>query len=108
MNFTKIKPLMNRVLVKKLVQPTKTSGGILIPDKMGGPTKIALIQDVGPGRYLPNGTLVKPSLKAGDYVLLPDYGGVKVPKKDQEENAEYFIYQEDDILGVVNDNLAKV
>jgi chaperonin GroES len=104
MNYTKIRPLMNRVLVKKLQQPTKTTGGILLPEKNTSNQKVGMITDIGAGRHLHNGSFVKPSLKPGDYVLLPDYGGVRVPKKPDSEE-EYYIYQEDDILGVVNDNL---
>jgi chaperonin GroES len=104
MNYTKIKPLLNRVLIKKLQMPTKTTGGILLPDKTSGPQKVGVVAEVGQGRQLQSGVFIKPSLKAGDYVLLPDYGGVKVPKNGPSEE-EYYIYQEDDIIGVVNDNL---
>ncbi len=103
MNFTKIKPLLNRVLVKRIVAPTKTHGGILLPEKTGNPLKLAVVEEVGPGRNLPNGVLITPTLKAGDSVLLPDYGGVKVPRRAQDEqSAEYLIFQEEDILGVVS------
>ena len=104
MNFTKIKPLMNRVLVKRLLAPTKTTGGILLPDKSSAQMKVGIVTEVGDGRQHSNGVFVKPTLKAGDYVLLPDYGGVKVPK-NQNSDEEFFIFQEDDIIGVVNDNL---
>jgi chaperonin GroES len=104
MNFTKIKPLMNRVLVKKLQQPTKTVGGILLPEKTNSQSKIGVVAEVGEGRQLHSGVLLKPTLKPGDYVLLPDYGGVKVPKNGNSEE-EFFIFQEDDIIGVVNDNI---
>lgn len=104
MNYTKIRPLMNRVLVKKLLAPTKTTGGILLPDKTQSQTKVGMVVEVGPGRHGQNGVFVKPTLNPGDYVLLPDYGGVKVPKNPGSEE-ELTIYQEDDILGVVNDNL---
>lgn len=104
MNYTKIKPLMNRVLVKKLQVPTKTTGGILLPEKTNTQQKVGLVTEVGEGRLNHSGILVKPNLKPGDYVLLPDYGGVKVPKNQNSEE-ELFLYQEDDILAVVNDNL---
>jgi len=104
MNYTKIRPLMSRVLVKKLQQTTKTAGGILLPETTNVQHKIGIVTEVGPGKYNPNGTQIKTTLKAGDFVLLPEYGGVRVPKKvDSEE--EFFLYQEEDILGVVNDNL---
>lgn len=104
MNYTKIRPLMNRVLVKKVQLPTKTTGGILLPEKQNAQQKIGVVAEVGPGKHNFNGVFVKPTLKPGDYVLLPDYGGVKIPKNQNSEE-ELVIYQEDDILGVVNDNL---
>ncbi len=104
MNYTKIKPLMNRVLVKKMQVPTKTTGGILLPEKTNAQQKIGVVTEVGDGRMAHNGVFIKPSLKPGDYVLLPDYGGVKVPKSQNSEE-EFFLFQEDDILAVVNDNL---
>ncbi len=100
MNYTKIRPLMNRILVKKLQVPTKTQGGILLPDKTQAQQKIGMVTEVGEGRHL-NGVVVKPTVKPGDYVLLPDYGGVRVPKRENTEE-EHYIYQEDDILGVVD------
>ncbi len=95
---------MNRILVKKIQQSTKTAGGILLPETTNVKHKIGIVTEVGPGKYNHNGTQIKTTLKAGDYVLLPDYGGVRVPKKVDSED-EFLIYQEDDILGVVNDNL---
>lgn len=103
MNFTKIKPLLNRIVVKRLQAPQKTVGGILLPDKNNEKQKVGLVTEVGPGRFLTSGVFVKPTLKPGDYVLLPDYGGVKVPKNQNSEE-ELYIFQEDDIVGIVNDN----
>ncbi len=100
MNFTKIRPLMNRVVVKRLQMPTQTSGGILLPTK-NDTQKIGMITEVGPGRVNSAGVMVKTTLIPGEYVLLPDYGGVKVPKS-ADGNEECTIYQEEDILGVVN------
>lgn len=106
MNYTKIKPLLGRVLVKRLQAESVTSGGILLPDKGNNQQKVGVVTEVGPGRQKSNGTFVKTTLKPGDYVLLPDYGGVKVPKQLGSDQ-EYHLYQEDDILAVVNDNLNK-
>ncbi len=104
MNYSKIKPLMNRVLVKKLQVPTKTTGGILLPEKTNVQQKVGIVTEVGQGHQNRSGVVVKPNLKPGDYVLLPDYGGVKIPK-NQNSDEEFILYQEDDILAVINDNL---
>lgn len=104
MNYTKIKPLGTRILVKRLVAPSKTQGGILLPENQGAKNKVAMVSDVGPGKYNHAGSFIKTNIKPGDFVLLPDYGGVRVPPQ-QGSNEEFFIYQEDDILGIVNDNL---
>jgi chaperonin GroES len=95
---------MNRILVKKIQQSTKTAGGILLPETTNVQHKIGVVTEVGTGKYNVNGTHIKITLKPGDFVLLPDYGGVRVPKKAESEE-EFYIYQEEDILGVVNDNL---
>jgi chaperonin GroES len=101
MNFTKITPLFNRVVVKRLLAPSKTQGGILLPEKTNTSQKVGMVTQVGPGKLNSNGVLIKTTINPGDYVLLPDYGGVKVPKSAGSDE-EYTIYQEEDILGVVN------
>jgi chaperonin GroES len=104
MNYSKIRPLLNRVLVKRLAQPSKTTGGILLPEKSGAQLKVGMVTDVGPGRTHLSGFFVKTSLKPGDFVLLPDYGGVRVPKVN-EKDEDFLIFQEEDILGVVNEKI---
>lgn len=100
--YSKIVPLGNRVLVQKVNPPSKTQGGILLPTKTSQKSNVGIVVSVGEGRQLPSGVLVQPTVKPGDYVLLPDYGGASVPNKEntQEEN-ETVLYQEDDILGVL-------
>jgi chaperonin GroES len=105
MNFSKISPLMNRVVVKRLKAPQSTVGGILLPDKLNSSLKVGLITEVGPGKINSKGVHINTTLQPGDWVLLPDYGGVKVPKI-QNSDEELTIFQEDDILGIVeNKNL---
>ena len=59
---------------------------------------ILTVLSIGDG-FVPNGTLIKPSLKPGQYVLLPEYGGAKAPKVQDQENL--VLYQEEDIIAVV-------
>jgi len=100
MNYSKIRPLMSRVLIKKLVPPKNVSkAGLLLPDSKN--IRYGLVVDVGPGSYNEDGRLTKPTLNKGQYVLLPDYGGSSVPKQDPKQEEEYVFYQDSDILGVV-------
>jgi chaperonin GroES len=97
LKYDKIRPLLNRILIKKIENPNKTTGGILLNNT--GVSKIGLVVEVGSGKFNQKGEIIKPSVLLGQYVLLPDYGGVRVPKPEKNEE-EHWIYQEDDILGV--------
>lgn len=94
----KVQPLLGRVLVQKYLPPKKTSSGVLLPEsKMA--SNIGQVLEVGPGKVNENGQQIQPSLKQGQFVLLPEYGGYKVPKVENQENL--IIFQEEDIIAVV-------
>ena len=97
--FKTLKPLLNRVVIKKAEALSKTKSGIILTSK-DETLNFGTILAVGPGRVLENGTLRKVDLKVGDTVLLPEYGGSKVTLS--EEN-EVFIYRDDDIMGTLHD-----
>jgi len=100
MNYSKIRPLMSRVLIKKLVPPKNVSkAGLLLPDSKN--IRYGVVVDVGQGSYNDEGKLNKCTLQKGQYVLLPEYGGSSVPKQDPKQEEEYVFYQDSDILGVV-------
>jgi chaperonin GroES len=105
LKYNKVRPLLNRILVKKLENPNKTSGGILLTN--AGTSKIGLVLEIGNGRITQKGDIIKTAILPGQYVLLPDYGGVRVPKGDNTEE-EHWIYQEDDILGIAEGNFEKI
>ncbi|KAL1491242.1 hypothetical protein ABEB36_011867 [Hypothenemus hampei] len=92
-------PLFDRVLVKKAEALSKTKGGIVIPEKAQGKVLEGTVVAVGPGQRKEDGTHIPIAVKEGERVLLPEYGGTKV---EVEENAEYFLYRETDILGKLN------
>ena len=92
-----IRPLHDRVLVKRLESEDKTSGGLFIPDTAKEKPIEARVVAVGTGKVLDDGTVRKPELKAGDRVLFAKYSGSEV-KIDGEE---HLIMREDDILAVV-------
>ena len=94
----KIRPLNDRILVKRLEGEEKTAGGIIIPDSAKEKPAEGEIVAVGPGkRNEKTGERVAIDLAVGDRVLFSKYGGTEV-KLDGED---FLILREDDILGVV-------
>ena len=93
----KIRPLQDRILVKRLKEEEKTKGGIIIPDSAKEKPSEGIVVAVGKGKVLENGTKVSLDVKKGDRVLFSKYGGTEV----KIEGEEHLIMREDDILGVV-------
>ena len=93
----KIRPLQDRILVKRLEETAKTKGGIIIPDTAKEKPQEGEVVAVGKGRVLEDGTQRKLDVKAGDKVLFGKYAGTDV----KIENEDYLIMREDDILGVI-------
>ena len=92
-----IRPLHDRIIVKRLQELEKTAGGLYIPDTAKEKPVEAQVVAVGTGKILEDGTVRKPDVKAGDKVLFAKYSGSEV-KIDGEE---HLILREDDILAVV-------
>ncbi|XP_028292937.1 10 kDa heat shock protein, mitochondrial isoform X2 [Gouania willdenowi] len=95
MAFRKFLPLFDRVLVERLMAETKTKGGIMLPDKAQGKVLQATVVAVGPGAINQKGVVQPLSVKVGEKVLLPEYGGTKVVLEDKD----YFLFRDGDILG---------
>ena len=93
----KIRPLNDRILVKRLEEEEKTAGGIIIPDSAKEKPAEGEIVSVGPGKMNDSGDRVAMDVKAGDRVLFSKYGGTDV-KLDGDD---FLIMREDDILGVI-------
>lgn len=93
----KIRPLNDRVLVKRLAEEQVTKGGIIIPDSAKEKPAEGEIFAVGSGKLNDKGERVPVELKAGDKVLFSKYGGTEV----KIEGEDYLIMREDDILGVI-------
>ncbi|OAY29236.1 10 kDa chaperonin, mitochondrial [Manihot esculenta] len=91
-------PTLNRVLVEKIVPPSKTNAGILLPESS---TKLnsGKVISVGPGLRSNEGKTIPPSVKEGDTVLLPEYGGTQVKLADKE----FYLYRDEDILGTLHE-----
>jgi chaperonin GroES len=92
-----IRPLHDRILVKRLEEQEKTAGGLYIPDTAKEKPVEARVIAVGSGKILDDGTVRKPEVKKGDKVLFAKYSGSEV-KIDGEE---HLILREDDLLAVV-------
>jgi chaperonin GroES len=92
-----IRPLHDRIIVKRLQETEKTAGGLYIPDTAKEKPVEGRVIAVGSGKILEDGTVRKPDVKAGDKVLFAKYSGSEV-KIDGEE---HLILREDDLLAVV-------
>ena len=93
----KIKPLYDRILVKRLEEQSKTAGGLYIPDSAKEKPLEALVVAVGAGKVQENGSLRKLEVKAGDKVLFSKYSGSDI----KIDGAEHLILREDDVLAVL-------
>jgi len=93
----KIRPLNDRILVKRLEEEEKTAGGIIIPDSAKEKPAEGEVVAVGPGKMNDAGERAAMDVKVGDRVLFSKYGGTDV-KYDGED---FLIMREDDILGVI-------
>ena len=93
----KIRPLQDRILVKRLESEEKSVGGIIIPDNAKEKPMEGKVISVGNGKMLDDGTLRKPDVKSGDKVLFSKYAGSEI----KIDGTEHLILREDDILGVV-------
>jgi chaperonin GroES len=95
----KIKPLHDRILVKRIEEEEKTKGGIIIPDAAKEKPQEGKVVAVGDGKVLDNGQKAALQVKAGDKILFGKYSGTEI-KIDGEE---HLILREDDVLAIVTD-----
>ncbi|HOW55332.1 MAG TPA: co-chaperone GroES [Syntrophorhabdaceae bacterium] len=93
----KVKPLQDRILVKRIEEEEKTKGGIIIPDAAKEKPQEGMVVAVGDGKVLESGQKVKPGVKAGDKILFGKYSGTEI-KIDGEE---HLILREDDVLAII-------
>ena len=93
----KLKPLNDRVLVKRLESEEKTASGIIIPDTAKEKPSKGTVVSVGPGKVDESGKRVALTVKAGDQVLFNKYAGTEI-KLDE---IDHLIMREEDILAVI-------
>ena len=93
----KIKPLGDRILVKRIKEEERTKGGIIIPDTAKEKPQEGKIVAVGKGKYGEDGKLIPIEVKAGDKILFGKYSGSEF----KLEGEDLLILREDDILGII-------
>jgi chaperonin GroES len=93
----KIRPLHDRVIVKRLEEEEKTKGGIIIPDTAKEKPQEGKVIAVGKGKVNEDGKVIPLDVKAGDRILFGKYSGSEVKIGGEE----HLIMREDDILGVI-------
>jgi chaperonin GroES len=92
-----LRPLHDRILVKRLDEGEQVRGGIIIPDTAKEKPQQAEVRAVGSGKLLETGERVAPEVKPGDRILFGKYSGAEI----KVDGDEYLILREDEILGVI-------
>ena len=95
----KVKPLQDRILIKRIEEEEKTKGGIIIPDAAKEKPQEGMVVAVGDGKILESGQKAALTVKPGDKILFGKYSGTEI-KVDGEE---HLILREDDVLAIVED-----
>jgi chaperonin GroES len=93
----KLRPLGDRILVRKLEPESKTAGGIIIPGSAQEKVQMGRVMRVGKGRIMQDGSVVSLQIGAGDLVYYGKYAGV-------EAGDDYVILKEEEVLGVVEED----
>ena len=92
-----IRPLGDRILVKRIQEEEKTKGGIIIPDTAKEKPQEGMVVAVGKGKTTEEGKVIAPDVKKGDRILFGKYSGTEV----KIEGEEHLILREDEIVGVL-------
>jgi chaperonin GroES len=94
----KLKPLNDRVLVKRLESEEKTAGGLYIPDTAKEKPSKGQVVAAGPGKLAENGTRIAMAVKKGDEVLFNKYAGTEI----KLDGVEHLVMREEDILAIID------
>ncbi len=93
----KLRPLQDRILVKRVEEEATTKGGIIIPDTAKEKPAEGKVAAVGSGRIGEDGKRIALEIKKGDKILFSKYGGTEI----KIEGEEYLIMREEDVLGII-------
>jgi chaperonin GroES len=97
LSIMKLRPLGDRILVKRIKEEEKTKGGIIIPDTAKEKPQEGKVVAVGKGKVADDGKLVAPEVRAGDKILFGKYSGSEI----KLEGDDLIVLREDDILGII-------
>ena len=92
-----IRPLSDRILVRRVDAEEQVKGGIIIPDTAKETPQEAEVVAVGPGKRNNSGDAIAPAVKSGDKVLIGKYAGTEI----EIDGNDYVIVNEDDVLGII-------
>jgi len=93
----KLRPLHDRVLIKRIEEQETVKGGIIIPDSAKEKSQEGEVIAAGTGKILENGTILPVEAKAGDRILFGKYSGTEI----KIEGQDYIILREDEIIGIL-------
>src|ERR1035438_8558664 len=97
-NLMKIRPLYDRIVVKRIEEKEKTQGGLFIPDSAKEKPQEGEVVAVGKGKRLDDGKVVPLDVQPGDRILFGKYSGSEI----KIDNNEYLIMREDEVLGILD------
>jgi chaperonin GroES len=92
-----VRPLSDRILVRRVDADEQVKGGIIIPDTARETPQEAEVIAVGPGKRNKNGDVISPAVKSGEKILIGKYAGTEI----EVEGDDYVIVNEDDVLGII-------
>ncbi len=92
-----VRPLSDRILVRRVDAEEQVKGGIIIPDTAKETPQEAEVIAVGPGKRNKNGDVIAPAVKSGEKILIGKYAGTEI----EVDGDEYVIVNEDDVLGII-------
>jgi chaperonin GroES len=93
----KVRPLNDRILIRRIEEKETVRGGIIIPDTAKEKPQEGVVEAVGNGKILENGTRLAMEVKEGDHILFGKYSGTEIKVDGQE----YLILREDEVLGIL-------
>ena len=99
----KFRPLHDRILVKRLEEKETIKGGIIIPDTAKEKPQEGVVEAVGNGKILENGTKLSLEVKEGDHILFGKYSGTEI----KIDGVEHLILREDEVLGILETEHSK-
>jgi chaperonin GroES len=92
-----VRPLSDRILVRRVDAEEQVKGGIIIPDTAKETPQEAEVIAVGPGKRNKNGDVIVPAVKSGEKILIGKYAGTEI----EVDGDDYVIVNEDDVLGII-------